>query len=324
MTALAELNRDLTTSTAILNLVVGLILGAGIGRIIYGLSFMGLTLLFKPVVPSGKNPASSGLSQVSEPVNVEGWLALMDRGEFAESWEAAAPYFQRSITKEEWIGRLQKVRHPLGPVLSRKLASSKFTIAGTRFEAKHETSFDGLLAAVETVTFARQSCGEWLAIGYLIQPTASFGFSVKRASWFASWLCSPLSSPEVREISEHLTNEERNEAVLYGLLWGLWVVTVTFGNFWLLRTFPAPGKWIVSGIIAVLFFASLQPWFPDATAFSVFDGVGQRWGYSPPTSNCFVHWQNRHCHDAAGLDTSIDCRANQTLHSCWKWRGAIE
>jgi serine/threonine protein kinase len=101
---------------------------------------------------------------------IAAWLALMDAGDFAGSWEAAAPYFQRSVSKEEWIGRLQKVRHPLGKVLSRKLVSHKRITLGMWFEAKYATSFDGLLAATETVTFAKQASGIWLAVGYLVRP----------------------------------------------------------------------------------------------------------------------------------------------------------
>jgi tRNA A-37 threonylcarbamoyl transferase component Bud32 len=116
------------------------------------------------------------------PVNTAAWLTLMDAGDFAQSWETAAPYFQRSITKEEWVGRLQKVRHPLGKVLSRKLTSGRFTALGSRFEAKYETSFDGLLAAAETVTFANQAGGEWLAAGYLIRPAGNKGSRFSRTA----------------------------------------------------------------------------------------------------------------------------------------------
>ena len=77
----------------------------------------------------------------------------------------------------------------------------------------------------------------------------------------SSWLASPLASPEVHEISAHLTKEERSEAALYGLLWGGWVVAVAFGNFWLIKSFSAPGCWIVASVIVALFFASLPPWF---------------------------------------------------------------
>ena len=104
---------------------------------------------------------------------VESWLALMDNGDYARSWETAAPYFQRAMAKDAWGRQLQKVRHPLGKVLSRQLTATKFTAAETRFEAKYETAFDGLLAATETVTFAKQASGDWLAIGYLILPAGN-------------------------------------------------------------------------------------------------------------------------------------------------------
>jgi len=106
---------------------------------------------------------------------IKSWLALMDTRDYAHSWESAAPYFQRAIARDEWISRLQKVRQPLGKVLSRKLASTKFAVAGTRLQVKYETAFDSLLAATETVTFARQAGGEWKAIGYLIRPAGASG-----------------------------------------------------------------------------------------------------------------------------------------------------
>ncbi len=74
-----------------------------------------------------------------------------------------------------------------------------------------------------------------------------------------SWLVSPLSSPDAREIAAHLTKEERGEAALYGLLWGIWVATATFGNLFLIKSFPAPGSWIVASIIGALFIASTSP-----------------------------------------------------------------
>jgi len=98
------------------------------------------------------------------------WLAMMDGGNYAQSWETAAAYFQRAMRKDEWIGKSEKIRRPYGKVLSRKLCSAKRTAAGTRFEAKYDASFDGLLAAVETVTFGLQQNGEWKAVGYFIRP----------------------------------------------------------------------------------------------------------------------------------------------------------
>jgi capsular polysaccharide biosynthesis protein len=139
----ATLNKDHTTSTVIVNLVIGLVFGGAIGRLIYGLSVMGVKLFGKSQrTAAAQNPLPA----------VEAWLAIVDGGNYAQSWETAAAYFQRASTKDEWVGRLEKIRRPLDKVLSRKLSSTKHTAAGTHLETKFATSFDGLLAAVETVT----------------------------------------------------------------------------------------------------------------------------------------------------------------------------
>lgn len=118
-----------------------------------------------------KKPHVGGPAPDTIPLSaVDAWLETMDNGDYARSWETAAPYFQRVISKEDWIGKGEKIRRPLGKVLSRKLTSSKSTAAGTRLEIKFATAFDGLLAATETLTFALQPIGEWRAIGYLIRP----------------------------------------------------------------------------------------------------------------------------------------------------------
>jgi hypothetical protein len=103
---------------------------------------------------------------------IESWLAIVDGGNYAQSWATTAAYFQRAITKEEWVGRLEKVRRPLDKVLSRKLRSAKFTPDRTLLDADYDTSFDSLAAAVESVTFALQPNGEWKVISYHIKPAS--------------------------------------------------------------------------------------------------------------------------------------------------------
>jgi serine/threonine protein kinase len=104
------------------------------------------------------------------PVTMEKWLAMMDAGEYAQSWETAAPYFQGKISREEWLAKLEQVRRSLGEILSRKIISMENTVMGTRYEAKYASAFECLPAAVETVTYAKQPGGAWLPIGYLIRP----------------------------------------------------------------------------------------------------------------------------------------------------------
>ena len=103
---------------------------------------------------------------------VQAWLAIMDAGNYGRSWENASPYFQRAVSREEWIGKGEKIRRPLAAVLSRRFRVGVFTGNGTRFVAKFDTDFDGMHATVETVTFTLQSNGDWRAVGYLIKPAS--------------------------------------------------------------------------------------------------------------------------------------------------------
>ncbi len=141
-------------------------IGKNVTELIFGVfiafSYLASRLIWAITRKNSPRPAIVGA--------VETWLAIMDGGNYEQSWEAAAGYFQRSITREKWISELEKIRHPLGKVLSRKLSSTKFSGVRTIFEAKFATSFEGLLAATETITYAKQPNGEWQAIGYLIKP----------------------------------------------------------------------------------------------------------------------------------------------------------
>jgi hypothetical protein len=56
----------------------------------------------------------------------EAWLSLVDQGEYAESWEAAAKLFQASTAKDQWATALQGARTPLGQSSSRNLRAAEY------------------------------------------------------------------------------------------------------------------------------------------------------------------------------------------------------
>ena len=68
---------------------------------------------------------------------------------------------------------------------------------------------------------------------------------------------SPFQSPEVRNICTHLTKAERNHMSVLGLLFAAWIPGTVFGLPALIRSFPAPGNWIVAAVWVVLFFVSI-------------------------------------------------------------------
>ena len=57
----------------------------------------------------------------------ESWLALVDSGKYAESWQECAQIFQAAVTKEQWPSALRATRDPLGKLLSRKLKGATYT-----------------------------------------------------------------------------------------------------------------------------------------------------------------------------------------------------
>jgi serine/threonine protein kinase/tetratricopeptide (TPR) repeat protein len=96
------------------------------------------------------------------------WLSLMDEGQYSESWRQAAKGFHALLTQDEWVGKGESIRKPLGKLLSRKLEKTEPN--GRFFVAKFESSFEGLQAATETVTLALETNGQWRVAGYLIRP----------------------------------------------------------------------------------------------------------------------------------------------------------
>lgn len=51
----------------------------------------------------------------------EAYLVLLDKGKFAESWEASAANFRNGLPQRKWVDALNKTRKPFGRLRSRKL-----------------------------------------------------------------------------------------------------------------------------------------------------------------------------------------------------------
>ena len=103
------------------------------------------------------------------------WLALVDSGEYEESWDEAADYFQNAVTKENWVRSLNAARKPLGELGSREVKSADYKTAlpgapdGEYVLMQFTTSFSAKSEAVETVTFMAEPDGQWKMAGYFIK-----------------------------------------------------------------------------------------------------------------------------------------------------------
>lgn len=60
------------------------------------------------------------------------WLSLVDEGNYAISWNEAAPVFKGAVSTDQWVKMLRGSRSPLGRVISRgvKTALHKTSLPG--------------------------------------------------------------------------------------------------------------------------------------------------------------------------------------------------
>jgi hypothetical protein len=143
-----------------------------------------VTLSFGSLLASDapEPPAKTGESQDGDSAKVEAatraareWLALVDAGKYAESWDGASKLFKGAVEKEVWVGQLDSVRTPLGAKSSRKVRAASHETElpgapdGSYVVIVFETSFANKAAAIETVTPMLDPDGVYRVSGYFIR-----------------------------------------------------------------------------------------------------------------------------------------------------------
>ena len=105
----------------------------------------------------------------------DAWLALVDSGKYAESWQESSSLFKAHVSKEQWQSMLRASRDPLGKVISRKFKSVTYTKTlpgapdGEYVVIQYESSFQHKQTAVETVTPMLDKDGKWRVSGYFLK-----------------------------------------------------------------------------------------------------------------------------------------------------------
>ena len=105
----------------------------------------------------------------------EKWLALVDGGNYAESWNEAAQYFRNSVQQEQWALSLEAKRKPFGKAVSREMKKMTYKTSlpgapdGEYMVIQFATSFGKKKVAVETLTTMAEKDGTWRVSGYYIK-----------------------------------------------------------------------------------------------------------------------------------------------------------
>jgi len=107
--------------------------------------------------------------------SADAWLALVDSGKYADSWQEASSMFKAHVTKDQWRSMIAAVRDPFGKVLTRKLKSAKYATSlpgapdGQYVVIQYESSFEHKQSAIETITPMLDGDGKWRVSGYYIK-----------------------------------------------------------------------------------------------------------------------------------------------------------
>jgi len=105
---------------------------------------------------------------------VDRWLALVDAGRYAGSWDAAAAFFQASVGKSAWMTSIHAARAPLGAVSSRVLKSARLAYSlpgapdGVYFVVQYDSAFAHAAKATETITLMKAQDDAWNVAGYFV------------------------------------------------------------------------------------------------------------------------------------------------------------
>ncbi len=103
------------------------------------------------------------------------WLAVLDAGNFGDSWKGAAEVFKLGVSEADWISQLEDMHSKLGKTTMRELKNTQFSTTlrgapstGEYVTISYLTKFANAPLASETLIVSKEADGEWRIAGYNI------------------------------------------------------------------------------------------------------------------------------------------------------------
>jgi len=114
-------------------------------------------------------PASTEAVKTDVVQAAQSWLALLDQGKWEASYRGTGSAFQKLNSLKVWTDVSERVREPLGAVVSRTFfAQENLPAPPDGYEVvKFRTRFVNSGEVVETVTFEREA-GAWRVVGVTV------------------------------------------------------------------------------------------------------------------------------------------------------------
>ncbi len=132
------------------------------------LTLTALTLLgLSASVAADDTPRTAKLAAVK-------WLGAIDGGNYKQSWESAAPFFQSQINAKQWRKAAKAARKPLGRLVARELNRATYhsnlpsVPPGDYVVFVFDANYSKSKTTTESVTVTLVD-GRWRASGYFVR-----------------------------------------------------------------------------------------------------------------------------------------------------------
>jgi hypothetical protein len=127
------------------------------------------------VALAGQAPVDTAATLRTADTVAHTWLALVDKGEIAKSWDEAALVFQIAVTKTKWDQTVRKARAPFEPFGARHQIMARYTTdppnapPGQYVLLQYQTDISGGRQVVETVVPTLDGKRGWRVSGYFVR-----------------------------------------------------------------------------------------------------------------------------------------------------------
>ncbi len=128
-------------------------------------------LVLSPAAPQDAMPAAPAATVAAPAAQAaRQWLEMGDAADWKGSWAATGASFRKANSLALWTSVSEKVRAPLGTVVSRTLVSADEVPTPPRGNAvvKFRTRFANKADAVETIALVREG-GSWKVVGCYLE-----------------------------------------------------------------------------------------------------------------------------------------------------------
>jgi hypothetical protein len=105
-------------------------------------------------------------------ISAKQWLALVDAGQCAASYDAAASAFKEQVKKKKWLSYCESMRKDTGTLVSRKLDQRVYLMSLPKMHAgyyallKFDEKFQRWRQTWETVFMVREKDDVWRVVHY--------------------------------------------------------------------------------------------------------------------------------------------------------------